>query len=83
MTGKRSLAVSWLPFPTLIHAKGKWIRNLGRRMQNCAVGWGRKNFGATVHTEKETNFEKRYFLLHWGNKKCTLMTRLHSSKVET
>lgn len=40
MTGKRSLAISWLPFPALIHATDKWSRNLGRRMQNCAVGWG-------------------------------------------
>lgn len=63
MTGKRLLAVSWLPFPALIHATGKWIRNLGRRMQNCAVGWGGRTLELQYILKKRLIFKRGIFYI--------------------
>lgn len=61
MTGKHSLAVSWLLFTSLIHATVKWSRNLGRRMQNYAVGWGGRTLEPQYILKKRLTFKRNIF----------------------
>lgn len=61
MTGTHSLAVSWLLFPSLIHATVKWSRNLGRRMQNYAVGWEGRTLELQYILKKRLTFKRNIF----------------------